>query len=104
MTYKLFLDDLRNPANADWDWVIVRSSEEAMQVLHNHGMPRFISFDHDLGGEDTAIIFILKMIDMCLDDPSTKFPRDYFVHSANPVGAENIRGLMDCFIKFLDDN
>ena len=100
MTYKLFIDDLRDPIGNDW--VIARSSAEARRVVFSRGFPYFISFDHDLGGDDTAIPFVRWMIDHSLDNPDIIFPADFYVHSANPVGAENIRGLMNSYIAYLN--
>ena len=98
MTYKLFIDDERFPV--DDSWIIVRSSAEAIQVLKDLGMPSFISFDHDLGGDDTSINFINYMIG-CLLDNNINLPEDfdYYVHSQNPVGKQNIEGLMQSIIK-----
>lgn len=103
MSYRLFIDDLRMPAEDDF--VIVRNSKEAMDYVINHGCPDFISFDHDLGGDDTAIVFLNQFIDHVLDG-KTVIPDDfsYFVHSANPVGAENISSKMDGFLKFINKN
>lgn len=49
-----------------------------------------VSFDHDLGPEGDAYDAI-RIID------PKNFPRDtiYIVHSMNPVGANNIRGLLE---------
>ena len=98
MTYKLFLDDLRDPINNDW--VIARSSKEAIEVVEKHGMPIEITFDHDLGGDDTSIIFINFLTNYLLDNPfylSDDFC--YSIHSANPVGRQNIDGKMKPLIK-----
>lgn len=98
MTYKLFIDDERFPATDDW--VIVRSSQEAIAMIIEYGMPYFISFDHDLGGEDTAIRVIRWIIESFLDGNLEIHPDfDFYVHSQNPIGAENIRKLMSGFLK-----
>lgn len=97
MTYKLFIDDERFPATDDW--VIVRSSQEAIAMIIEYGMPYYISFDHDLGGEDTAIRVIRWIIDSFLDGNLEIHPDfDFYVHSQNPIGAENIRKLMTGFL------
>ena len=97
---KLFIDDLRMPASADW--TIVRSSQEAIDWLTKNGMPDMISFDHDLGGNDTAITIINWIIDGLLDGRlSLQDDFTYTVHSANPVGKENIIGKMDAIIKHM---
>ena len=101
MTYKMFIDDERFPVTTDW--VIVRSSEEAKECVRNYGIPRFISFDHDLGGEDTSMNFIHWLIKIVLDSNGfMKFPTEYTVHSQNPVGAANIKSLMDSAIANLN--
>lgn len=97
MTYKLFIDDERFPATDDW--VIVRSSQEAIAMIIEYDMPYFISFDHDLGGEDTAIRVIRWIIESFLDGNLEIHPDfDFYVHSQNPIGAENIRKLMTGFL------
>jgi hypothetical protein len=98
MTYKMFIDDKRFPV--DDSWVIVRSSEEAIQYVKDNGMPIYISFDHDLGGDDTAIKFIWWMIDSFIDEEiNISHDFNFYVHSQNPIGAENIRKLMTGFLK-----
>lgn len=93
--YKLFIDDIRNPPQGDW--VVVRSSDEALAYIQNNGMPAFISFDHDLGGDDTTMVFLRKLVDFIWngdDDPPA-----YEVHSANPVGRKNIISFMESWKK-----
>lgn len=91
--YKMFIDDERFPV--DNTFKVVRSSNEAINSVIENGIPRFISFDHDLGGEDTAIVFIKRLVDYMLDN-EYKLPHnfDYYVHSQNPVGKRNIEGWM----------
>ena len=98
MTYKLFLDDERWPIEDGTNWVIARSSADAIAAVENLGVPDFISFDHDLGGDDTSIKFIWWMINAYLDGRIASFTTQYYVHSQNPIGAANIRNLMDGFI------
>lgn len=99
MTYRLFIDDERFPVTED-DWVIARSSEEAIDCVLTMGFPVHIAFDHDLGGDDTSMKFINWLIDYLLDTKQRLRPDFSFsVHSQNPVGAENIRQLMNAVIK-----
>lgn len=93
MTYKLFIDDERN--SPDNTWVVVRSSDQAMDYIKNNGWPEFISFDHDLGGDDTTIVFLKKLINIW---DNNKIP-EYKVHSANPVGTKNIISFMKSWKK-----
>ena len=56
MSYHLFLDDNRNPADVTWvpmpivrpGWIIVRSYQEFVKAVEDRGLPKFIAFDHDL--------------------------------------------------------
>ena len=99
MSYNLFIDDERMPPEDGQAWVVVRSSKEAKDVIVANGVPKFISFDHDLGGDDTAMRFVYFLIDSyCMGFIDT-FPIEYYVHSQNPIGAANIRGLMNSFIR-----
>ena len=99
MTYRMFIDDERFPPRDDTTWVIVRSSAEAINCVQQHGVPQFISYDHDLGGNDTSMKFITWLIDAYLDGHIKTFPVNYTIHSQNPVGARNIQELLTGFIK-----
>ena len=98
MTYRLFIDDIREPVDPNWQ--IARTSADAIATLETLGFPRGISFDHDLGGEDTAMIVVKRLIDLDLDAGGAFIPLDfrYSIYSANPVGRENIRGLLDQYL------
>lgn len=98
MTYNLFIDDERFPPDDGREWVIVRSSQEAIYTVVERGAPSFISYDHDLGGDDTSMRFITWMIDAYLDGELQSFPVNYTIHSQNPVGARNIAELLKGFI------
>ena len=96
---KLFIDDERMPPGDATDWHIVRTSQEAIAFVQNHGVPALISFDHDLGGEDTAMNFVRWLIDLDLDINGS-IPADFSfeIHSQNPVGALNIRTLLESYL------
>ena len=95
--YRMFIDDIRNPPPGDW--VVVRSSSEALEYIQTNGMPEFISFDHDLGGDDTTMVFLRSLV-KSLWDGTNNIP-DYTVHSANPVGSKNIVSFMESWKKSL---
>lgn len=73
MSYKLFLDDIRNPIDCigymhqrigprnpiylEQDWVVVRNYDDFVKVIKERGLPQFVSFDHDLG-EDLAGYYV----------------------------------------------
>lgn len=98
MTRQLFIDDERFPPEGK-DFAIVRSSAEAIEFVKINGCPSFISFDHDLGGDDTSMKFIWWLIDSHLDG-NVAIPENFsfYVHSQNPIGARNITELLNGFI------
>ena len=59
--YNLFLDDFRMPKDAynyllqpiyiSVNWEIVRSYDEFVKYITEHGIPEIISLDHDLADE-----------------------------------------------------
>ena len=94
---KLFLDDIRSldmvyPNSNLNEWVIVRNYYEFINYINKYGLPKFISFDHDLGvgytEEKTGYDAAKWLVDYCFDNKN-KMP-EYSVHSQNPVGVENI--------------
>ena len=95
---RMYLDDIRNP-KGDFDF-IARTSNEAIRIMESLDCPEFISFDHDLGGSDTAMSVVKFMVNMDLDEPGW-IPSDFtfFVHSANPVGAANITGYLNAYLR-----
>ena len=102
MMWKLFLDDERIPEkkHGDHQWTIARSSDEAIRLVEERGCPIFISFDHDLGGDDTSMVFLKWLTDKVLDG-EIFMPDDfsYQVHSANIVGSKNICAFLNSFLR-----
>lgn len=122
---KIYLDDERTPVEKDW--MIVRNYGQFIKKISELGLENIdvISFDHDLG--DTAVEEyynnVMKsgildydnieektgydaakwLVGHYMDNytSSTHFPQVY-VHSANPVGAQNIINFINNFLKFLD--
>ena len=109
MTYKLFLDDIRDVKMVyknltDEDFVIVRNFKDFKQVIIENGLPELISFDNDLGldengniAEDGYAAAKWLVYESGIDLRNLKFN----VHSANPVAAQQIQGLLDNYIRFL---
>lgn len=98
MTWNLYIDDLRTPP-ADREWIVCRSTDEALEKIRSLGFPELISFDHDLGGEDTSMVFLRRMVNDLWDGCTP--PPVYQVHSANPVGSRNICSFMDSWRRSL---
>lgn len=102
----LFIDDVRKPYSGGWD--VVRSYKEFVDYIETIGVPKVISFDHDLGfehyplgeqnpteripyetykektGYDCAKYLVEK----------GEFPNTALIHSYNIVGAQNIGNLL----------
>jgi len=91
----LYIDDIRNP-KTDYNWVVLRSSAEAIEYVKKNGMVKYASLDHDLGGDDTVMIFLKWLIEYDMDHNGQIIPFNFIwnVHSANPVGTQNIDGLL----------
>jgi hypothetical protein len=103
-TTAIYLDDIRFPKTTDKDWVILRSSAEAIDYVQQHGLTSFVSLDHDLGGDDTTMIFLKWLIEYDLDNDGKIIPADFswFIHSANTVGSANMDGLLTSYMKTKD--
>jgi hypothetical protein len=100
MNWKLFLDDERFPPDNGDEWLIARNFNEALLLVLDHGLPSYISFDHDLGQELSGYDFAKWFADyVILNDKDLPETFDYYVHSMNPVGAENIRKYMENFFE-----
>lgn len=93
----LFVDDIRNPM--DGEWVVVRSSSEAISWVEANGMPESMSLDHDLGGDDTVMVFLKWLFGFA--DGKGLGPPPYRVHSANPIGSKNIESFMESWRRSL---
>lgn len=97
--WKLFIDDVRMPHARDY--IIARNSYDAIWMLESYGHPIAIAFDHDLGGNDTAMTVVNWLWQVVVNE-GFKLPDNFTftVHSANPVGAYNIRNRMNDIVKF----
>lgn len=100
MTYSLFLDDVRDPPHGSY--IVARSFLEAVKTVRRRGIPFHISFDHDLGPEKNGHDFAWWLVHYILDGYGA-LPDNftYTIHSANPVGRDNIKGLLDNFLVHL---
>jgi len=119
---KLYLDDIRTPKTEGWD--IVRSYDEFINYIKLNGAPDEVSFDHDLSREHTKYYFDNGGHDNPPDPLNVEFKEktgydaakwlcDYCwtngiplpkwnIHSANPVGSDNIKFLLNNFEKKLN--
>lgn len=103
MTWNLFIDDERMPPDDGRTWVIARTLAQSMVEIIDRGMPNYISFDHDMGENEKTGFDIVKEIvamDMDATDEKYKLPADFdfYVHSQNPIGKENIESYLNNYI------
>jgi len=89
---KLYLDDLRPIPEG---FIGVRSYAEFVIHIETNDLPDFISFDHDLGLEESGFDCAKWLVNHCLDH-KVKLP-GFTVHSQNPVGKQNIESLLNNF-------
>ncbi len=91
---KVWIDDVRHPPDGKWVWF--KNSETAIDALRGYrrmGMKvEYISFDHDLGGDDTTRPVVNWMIE------NEFYADDYNVHSANYVGVEWLEGTIERYL------
>ena len=85
---------------------IVRNFRDFVDYIKRYGLPDFISFDNDLGLEEDGTLApdgyaAAKWLvyDSGLDLTTLQF----YVHSANPVAAEQIKGLLTNYIRHLKE-
>ena len=112
---------IRIPSILNDPWIIVRDYGSFIEYIKKEGMPSFISFDHDLAHEHyrasmynpdkhysnyytdgtfkekTGYECAKWLIDYCIEN-DLQFP-EYSVHSMNPIGRENIIGLIESYKK-----
>lgn len=105
----LWVDDARNPFENDWlnfspigrscRVVWARSYQEIIDFLKNE-WPDTICLDHDLGEEKSGYDIAKYIVDRCINE-CRELPL-FASQSANPVGRENILGLLNRYKKFIE--
>jgi len=109
----LWLDDIRDPFEDDANWLAfspiekpyyvewVKSYKEFCNYINKNGIPDAICFDHDLGDEATneksGFDCAKYLVNYCLDN-NLQLPK-YNIQSANPVGKDNINGILRSYNK-----
>lgn len=85
-TTSLWIDDIRLPPEG---YLWAKTSDEAIEMIKDNDSFYHISFDHDLGGNDTSRKVVLWL---CENDD--KWPSVASVHSMNPIGKEWLTGMI----------
>ena len=88
---KLWIDDIR-PAPVGWAWA--KTSKQAIRIIKDVKKVDIISFDHDLGGDDTTRPVMIYII-------TNEIPvGEVLCHSANPVGREWILEMAKRYLQY----
>jgi len=106
-----------DPIYIQKDWIVVRNYNEFVEYIEKNGVDELvISLDHDLGDShydfdwmETGVIDYSKhteksgydvvkwLCDYCLEN-GKKIP-EYYIHSQNTVGADNMRSYLENYKK-----
>ena len=101
--YSLYLDDERVPKTQSpyGDWVVCRSYIDSMNFIKSNGHPSYMSLDHDLGESKSGHNFISDLVfyDESINNKLFNGLYGINVHSANPIGRENIYGVISSYMK-----
>jgi len=88
---RLWVDDQRKPPDESWDWG--RTFLTAVELLITHGsVYDEFSLDHDLGEHEPTGFDFLRWVVLSRPD---LLPRVIRIHSANPVGAANMKAVIE---------
>lgn len=118
--YNLFLDDVRLPNHVTWvdlppnqHYSVVRNYQEFVDLITLRGLPKFVTYDHDLSddhyghglrgdnipydqyAEKTGYDCAKWLVDYCMKK-GVKHP-PYQVHSMNPIGKKNIISYVESY-------
>lgn len=105
------------------EWIIARNYNEFVKIILEKGLSKRVAFDHDLGDEHypgseyqksnknninydnfvekTGYDCAIWLCNYCMNN-ELKFP-DYYVHSWNKVGAENIIKYVENYKKYVEN-
>lgn len=86
--YKIFFDDLRDPTDIypdakEGEWLVIRNIADFKDAIETIGIPTFVSFDNDLGGDEECKEVVKWIVfEKELDISEMEFK----IHSANSSG------------------
>ncbi len=93
----IYLDDIRNPSKSFYKghWTVVRTAEEAyahVVAVKDSSVQIILSLDHDLGEDYSTGYDLLNWLERDIATDDTFRPKImFYIHSANPVGRDNMR-------------
>lgn len=113
----------KNHIYLDPNWVITKNYKEFVDCIIINGLPELISYDHDLSDEhysgeinnetDWSDYYLMNdremtgydcakwLVDYC-ETNGLVLP-EFFVHSMNPIGRQNIQNYLDNYRKMKDN-
>lgn len=134
MSYNLFLDDIRIPWKSmeymhpdmqdlycTLEWIVVKDYYQFIQTVEEKGLPKLVSFDHDLADEHlniagagytswdeyykaeeeqremTGYDCVKWLCNYCQEN-SKRFP-EYILHTMNDVGLHNMKTYIENYKK-----
>jgi hypothetical protein len=105
VNYTMFLDDERVPSDgliaATDNLAVCRNFDDAVATVERLGLPEHICFDHDLGEGKTGHDLAKWLVDFAMGCPIPPVIK-YSIHSQNPIGAANIKGVIDGYNNYIN--
>lgn len=100
--FYIYIDDLREkPGYYDKQFRDYDSFELYVKCIGDCISNCHISFDHDLGEGKSGYDCAKFLVNWCIEN-GYEVPT-YTIHSANPVGAENIKSVFETYEKWKKD-
>ncbi len=87
---KIFLDDMRE---APAGYILCKTYDECIEALMD-GDVDVLSLDHDIGSSDDMTGYSVCMWMVM----NKTYPKEVYIHSANPVGMKNMVQLLDRYM------
>lgn len=91
---KLWIDDLRTPPSG-WTWA--KTPDEAIDIINTSNKIDAISLDHDLGEDSDGQSLSTRPVLLFLIENEIPVG-EVFVHTANPVGGQWLREMIDRYL------
>lgn len=104
MTWKLFLDDVREPSYVGESYhtvKVARTVPSAIALIQENGMPSFVYFDNDMGeGQVEGKELAKWLLEQFLDKNLRPLSGDWFsVHSSNPPAKMYIESVLNSYMR-----
>ena len=97
----LFIDDTKEPSDVYWvalpnppTWRVIKTCQEFKEYLAEHGVPKFVAFDYDLGmaSKGNGVDCAKYLIEFCKKEK--KPMPDWIGHSAIQTGRQVVEEVL----------